>query len=66
MATKRKLTLGIRVGDEEIAKIDEIARAQQIPPERTTVARVALQRGLDVLLAELREPKSPATKKASK
>lgn len=52
-ASKKVLTLGIRVGEEEIAKIDAIAQAQQIPPDRTSVARVALQRGLDNLLAEI-------------
>lgn len=62
--SRKTITLGIRVGDEDIAKIDVIAKAQQIPPERTTVARVALQRGLDVLIAEIRS-KVPA-KRGSK
>ena len=56
------LMLGIRVGEDEIVKIDAIADRQQIPPDRTTVARVALQRGLDVLLSEGRESR-PALKR---
>lgn len=63
-ASKRVLTLGIRVGEEEIAKIDAIAQAQQIPPDRTSVARVALQRGLDDLLAEIQGKTS--TRKGTK
>ncbi len=63
----QRLNTSIRLDAEILDRLDRIAeamtaRAAGAPVNRSTAARVALERGLDALEAELKIPKTKAKK----